>query len=311
MQQVFEITAPFFSLIFLGTFLSHIKFLDEEKSSFLSKFAFYILMPTMLFANIAKTPNEDAFDFSFLFCYEAATILLILATVSLGAIFKTNLPRSTMIGLNISYPNYGYIGIPMSLIAFGTDAALPLASILLADTVILLTFSSFFIAISEQKKSIIDLFYNLLKRIISQPLLIAVCMGMFFSQLKIEIAPTVSAFIETVSGAAAPVALIALGASITLKFPASQKLELAVISIGKLILHPCLIVMIFFIWPTDKIVWIQTAVLCASLPVAANVFVLAGYYGSFKKESANAIVLTTILSTFTVPVTLYFIFNLI
>ena len=136
-------------------------------------------------------------------------------------------------------------------------------------------------------------------------------MGMFFSQLKIEIAPTVSVFIETVSGAAAPVALIALGASITLKFPASQKLELAVISIGKLILHPCLIVMIFFIWPTDKIVWIQTAILCASLPVAANVFVLAGYYGSFKKESANSIVLTTILSTFTVPVTLYFIFNLI
>ena len=53
MQQVIEITAPFFGLIFLGTFLKSIKFLNEEKTTFLSRFAFYVLMPVMLFSNIS------------------------------------------------------------------------------------------------------------------------------------------------------------------------------------------------------------------------------------------------------------------
>ena len=310
MQQVIEITAPFFALIFLGTILKSIKFLDEQKTIFLSRFAFYILMPTMLFSNISKTYSTDSFDFKFLFCYETATIILILITVLSGKIFNKNLSKSTIMGLNISYPNYGYIGIPMSLVAFGNEAALPLAFILLVDTIVLLTCSSFFIAISEKKTSVIDLIYKLVRRIISQPLLVAVCFGMFFSQLKINIVSPVEVFIETVAGAAAPVALIALGASITLRFPTHQKIDLAIISAGKLILHPCLIVLIFFLWPTEKTVWLQTAILCASLPVAANVFVLAEYYGVFKTESANSIVLTTILSTFTLPIVLYFVLNI-
>ena len=310
MQQVIEITAPFFALIFLGTILKSIKFLDEQKTIFLSRFAFYILMPTMLFSNISKTYSTDSFDFEFLFCYEAATIMLILITVLSGKIFNKNLSKSTIMGLNISYPNYGYIGIPMSLVAFGKEAALPLAFILLVDTIVLLTCSSFFIAISEKKSSFIDLIYKLVRRIISQPLLVAVCFGMCFSQLKINIASPVEVFIETVAGAAAPVALIALGASITLRFPANQKIDLVIISVGKLILHPCLIVLIFFLWPTEKTVWLQTAILCASLPVAANVFVLAEYYGVFKRESANSIVITTILSTFTLPIALYFVLNI-
>ena len=310
MQQVIEITAPFFALIFLGTILKSIKFLDEQKTIFLSRFAFYILMPTMLFSNISKTYSTDSFDFEFLLCYEAATIMLILITVLSGKIFNKNLSKSTIMGLNISYPNYGYIGIPMSLVAFGKEAALPLAFILLVDTIVLLTCSSFFIAISEKKSSFIDLIYKLVRRIISQPLLVAVCFGMCFSQLKINIVSPVEVFIETVAGAAAPVALIALGASITLKFPADQKIDLVIISVGKLILHPCLVVLIFFLWPTEKTVWLQTAILCASLPVAANVFVLAEYYGVFKRESANSIVITTILSTFTLPIALYFVLNI-
>ena len=310
MQQVLEITAPFFSLIFLGTILRYVRFFNEEKTNFLSRFAFYILMPTMLFSNIAKTSSAGAFDFQFLFCYETATILLILSSILFGKTIKNCLPKSTMIGLNISYPNYGYIGIPMSLVAFGKDAAIPLALILLADTIVLLTCSSFFIAISEQKRSFSDLCNNLIKRIIFQPLLIAVCLGMIFSQFKISLPETADLFIDTVAGAAAPVALIALGSSITLHFPHNQKLELITISLGKLIFHPFLIVLIFFIWPTDNIIWFKTAVLCASLPVAANVFVLAEYFGVFKQESANAIVLTTIFSTFTIPLTLYIILNI-
>ena len=169
-----------------------------------------------------------------------------------------------MIGLNISYPNYGYIGIPMCLMAFGAEAAIPLAFILLADTIVLLTFSSFFLALSNQKKSVSNISticYNLVKSIVSQPLLISVCLGMVVSQFEIKITETVNVLIDTFAGGAAPVALIALGASITFKYPSHHELELIVISIGKLILHPCLIILVFYLWPNEVTDWDHTAIL--------------------------------------------------
>lgn len=309
MQQVIEITAPFFGLIFLGTFLKFIGFLNDEKTNFLSKFAFYVLMPVMLFSNIAKTSFNESFDIKFIIKYEFATILIIFLFLSIGFLLKKNLPNSTIMGLNAAYPNYGYIGIPMCIFAFGIEASLPLGLILLSDTIILLSFTSFFISLSERNKSFNKIFINLIKRIVSQPLLIAVCLGMLFSQLNVKPAFTTNKFIEMIAASAAPVALIALGASIKFKFEKSENFELVLISFGKLIIHPFLLIIIFLIWPAEKIAWIQTAILCSSLPIAANVFVLAQYYGHFQKQSANAIVLSTIISTFTVPITLYIIFS--
>ena len=183
MQQVIEITAPFFGLIFLGTFLKSINFLNEEKTIFLSRFAFYALMPVMLFSNISKTSFNDNFDFKFIIKYEFATILIIFLFVCIGLSLKKGIPKSTIIGLNAAYPNYGYIGIPMCIVAFGIEASLPLGLILLADTIVLLSFTSFFISLSERKNSYNEIVTNLIKRIVSQPLLIAVCLGMLFSLL--------------------------------------------------------------------------------------------------------------------------------
>ena len=310
MQQVIEITAPFFCLIFLGTFLKSINFLDEEKTTFLSRFAFYVLMPIMLFSNIAKTSFNGNFDIKFIIKYEFATIIIIFLFVSLGLLLKKGLPRSTIIGLNAAYPNYGYIGIPMCIVAFGVEASLPLGLILLADTIVLLSFTSFFISLSERKNSYTEIVKNLIKRIVSQPLLIAVCLGMLFSQINLKPFIALDKFIEMIASAAAPIALIALGASIRIKLQKNDNLELIWISLGKLIIHPFLLVLIFLFWPAEKNVWVQTAILCSSLPIAANVFVLAQYYGHFQKQSANAIVLSTVISTFTVPITLYIIFHI-
>ena len=309
MQEVIEITAPFFGLIFLGTFLKKINFLNEEKTNFLSRFAFYVLMPVMLFSNVAKTSFDGSFDFKFIVKYEFATVIIILFFLLFGLLLKKDLPKSTIMGLNAAYPNYGYIGIPMCIIAFGVEASLPLGLILLADTIVLLSITSFFISFSE-RKTYIEIFKNLIRRIVSQPLLIAVCLGMVFSQLNLKPTFTVNKFVEMIASSAAPVALIALGASIKFKFQKSENMELFFISSGKLIIHPFLLITIFLFFPSEKSIWVQTAVLCSCLPIAANVFVLAQFYGHFHKQSANAIVLSTIISTFTVPLTLYIIFLL-
>ena len=141
----------------------------------------------------------------------------------------------------------------MCIVAFGIEASLPLGLILLADTIVLLSFTSFFISLSERTSTYNEIVKNLIKRIVSQPLLIAVCLGMFFSLLNIKPINTLDKFIEMIASAAAPVALIALGASIKFNFQKNENLELVMISLGKLIIHPFLLILIFLIWPSEKI----------------------------------------------------------
>ena len=58
------------------------------------------------------------------------------------------------------------------------------------------------------------------------------------------------------------------------------------VTLIKLVVHPILIFIIFQFQSGIDPMWVKTAIVCASLPVAANVFVLANYYKTFESESA-------------------------
>ena len=107
--------------------------------------------------------------------------------------------------------------------------------------------------------------------------------------------------------AAPPVALIALGSSLSLGVFISNKTEMIFISMLKVFIHPILIAKAFLLFKGQEPLCIKTAILSASLPVAANVFMLATYYGSYREKSATLIMLSTVISSISVPVVLYYI----
>ena len=86
--------------------------------------------------------------------------------------------------------------------------------------------------------------------------------------------------------------------------------QITIISTFKLIIHPILVFLIFYFYnSTVSDLWIKVAILCASLPIAGNVFAMSIYYNCFKKNTSSSILITTVLSTITVPVTLFFLLN--
>ncbi|MES9905156.1 MAG: AEC family transporter [Sedimenticola sp.] len=131
---------------------------------------------------------------------------------------------------------------------------------------------------------------------------------MLASAFAIDLPQPVDRLLEMLAGAAAPVALVALGASLSLGVLRKTKAEMVTISWLKLIVHPTLVAVMFLLWPGQEKVWIQAAILCACLPIAANVFVLSDHYGAYQSKSATAIMASTVLATLTVPVILYALF---
>ena len=304
MTDVLNLTIPMFSLIGIGYLLKRVHFMSENDGAVLSKFAFYILLPPLMFTSILSGDASKSLNINFILSYEIITISIFVLTYLLGLLFKLKTMEKAIFGLNAAYPNYGYIGVPLCILAFGTNAAIPLALILLADTFVLLTTLIFYKLTENRKTSLQELSKEIVQRFIYNPLMMSVFVAFIFSIADIKIVTAIDRTLSIVAASASAVALIALGVSLNVSSVKNQKSVLFFITVIKLIVHPILIFIVFQFQTGIDPMWVKTAIVCASLPVAANVFVLANYYKTFSNESAAAITITTIVSSITVTITL-------
>jgi len=309
MLEVLSLSVPFFALIFLGLGARLVSFCDENGARLLSQFAFFVALPPFMFINIAASDASQILNWGFVWRYESATIIIFLLSAFIGrAFFKLTRAETGIFGLNSVYPNYGYMGVPLAILAFGEVAALPMALILLADTVVLLGLTSVFV--SKEGQGGADMFWQIIRTMMRNPLMISVVAGLAFSASGLTLPVVADRFIHMLSGAAAPVALFALGATLYGQPIRSAMLELNTLTIIKLLIHPWLIAVLFIFFPGQDVLWIKVAIISACLPVAANVFMLSHVYGAYSGRTASTIFLSTMVATLTVPVVLYLVFLL-
>ena len=307
MLDVLNISIPFFALIFLGFGAHAIGFIDVAGARTMSKFAFYVTLPPFMFLKITASDPAAILNWGFIWRYESSTILIYLTAALIAhLLFRLGRLESGIFGLNVAYPNYGYMGIPLAILAFGDEAALPMALILFADTIVLLTLTACFVSGNEGGP------VAAIKRIsftmIANPLVIAVLAGLLFSASGLILPKIPQQFGTLLAGAAAPVALFALGATLFGQPVRAAAAEVSAISLLKLILHPLLVALFFLGLPGQELLWVKVAILSSCLPVAANVFMLANHYGAYTGRTASAILISTALASATVPIILYWLF---
>ena len=305
---VLSITIPFFAIIFLGTFFKANKIFNDESSKNLTKFALYVTLPPFTFINIIKSSSNSIFNLEFILKFEIVTLIILVTSFFISKYILLNDNKdSSIFSLNSSFPNYGYMGIPLCILAFGEEAAIPISLIFLADITLLLTFTSLFSSKFDKNK-ILNTFLNIFLSLIKNPILFSVFIGFLFLLLEINIPNILFTFLNTLSLAAPPTALFALGITLWNKIEVKSLKHVSIITFFKLLIHPLLIFIAFYIFPSNvSNLWIKVALLCSCLPVAGNVFAMAIYYNSLIKITSNSILITTILSTLTVPLILFFL----
>ena len=308
MLDVLSITIPFFAIILCGSLARLRGWFSEESGQTLARFAFFVVLPPFMFIAITSIDVTALFHIGFVLRYELVTISMFL----IAGIFATYVIQLTpkqrgLFCLNTAYPNYGYIGVPMAILAFGQQAAAPISLILVCDTITLLvmtTILSHDSAKGHLGRALRDTILSMLRN----PLLLAVMAGLSFSASGFQLAGLPEQFLKMLASAAAPTALFALGITLVGQPIRAALTELTAISLLKLIIHPALIAVAFLSWPSSQPIdplWIQLAVLFASLPIAANVFALSQFYNIYIGRTATSIMITTICASVTVPVTLF------
>ena len=305
MGDILSLTIQFFGIILLGAFSRSSGFFDEQAGRILARFAFFVVLPAFMFVSITSAPVSEVANPHFILRYEAVTIIIF----SLGIVFATRILElsgrsSGIFALNATYPNYGYIGVPLAILAFGEGAVVPMSLILVCDSIMLLLLTAIFTR-DKGSGDLSSALVQMLHSMSRNPLLLSVLTGFIFSASGLTLPKMPIFFLDMLAGAAAPTALFALGITLVGQPIRSARAELGTITILKLVIHPLLMAAVMLTMPGLDMLWIQTAILFACLPVAANVFALSEFYQAYSGRTATSIMLTTLIASVSVPATLY------
>ncbi|QDZ02398.1 AEC family transporter [Nitratireductor mangrovi] len=309
MAEIFGLVLPFFGLIFLGFFVARIVRQPLEALGWMNIFVIYVALPALFFQLLSKTPIEKLTEWSFIFGAVFSTyVMFSLMFVASVLWSRGEIAQSTVKGLAAAYGNIGYMGPGIALIAFGEEAAVPVALIFCFENIMHFAIAPMMMALAgDDRRGAGALAVDVVRRIALHPFIIATAVGVAAAALAVAPPQPVERLLETLARAAAPCALFAMGVTLALRPLKRVPRELGAIAVLKLVLHPLLCYVVLSAIGDFDPVWVSTAVLLAGLPTATNVFVIAQQYHTWVERASASVLITTVLSVATVTGLLYLI----
>ena len=301
LDPVLGAVLPVFGLVACGYLAGRLGLVTQASSEALNQFVYAFALPAMLFVAVYRGSLDEILSGAFLSAVVGATLATALAGFLLSYYVAGAPPaESTLRGLNASFANTGYLGIPLVTIAYGERAALPAALATVATNIV-----SFALAIV-----CIELFVDrrgggvrrALSGVVRSPLIWPIALAIALVALGVRVPVPVERFAGLLAAAAGPCALFAIGlfvSRLSLRAGVAASWQSAAL---KLFLHPLLMaLLVFMALPVDPF-WAKVAVVCASLPLGATAFVLAQRYKLLEAETSSGAVLSTAVSVITVSV---------
>ena len=307
MYEIFGLVLPFFGLIFLGFVVARITRQPVDALGWMNTFIIYVALPALFYQLLSKTPIERLTEWSYIFGSVFSTYI-VFALMFTGSVIlsRGEIAQSTIKGLSAAYGNIGYMGPGLALLAFGEEAAVPVALIFCFENIIHFAVAPMMMAIAGgEKSSPLALAGGVLRKIVLHPFIIATAIGVAAAAFQFLAPVPLERLLQTLAQAAAPCALFAMGVTLALSPLTRIPRELGFIVVLKLVLHPVICYVTLSLVGDFDPAWVYSAVLLAALPTATNVFVIAQQYGVWVQRASASILVTTVLSVGTVTALLY------
>lgn len=303
MNAILTITLPIFALILAGYIAARRRILDISATDALNRFVVYLALPALLFLATARVHPADLNQPGF-----ALALALGVLPVFLFAMWLTRRSRladQTIHGLNASYANAGFMGIPLCLATFG-EASLPALVIATVLTACVL-FAVSIVLIEIDLNAAGGLRHTLRKvaRVLgANPLLLAPLLGLLVALLGLPLPAAIDRFMALLSAAASPCALVTIGLFLGQQQTPFDRPLVAKLVALKLLAQPGVTYLLaFYVFPMPPL-YAKIAVLIAALPTGTGPFMLAKLHDRQSAPTSGTILISTILSVLSVSVLL-------
>lgn len=297
-------TLPVFLLMVIGVILKKLKVIDESFAKAMNRFVFTFPLPILLFKDLSTVDFRVARDFKFvLFCIIVTIFSIVLAIIisyfmdkeSQGEFIQSSYRSSAaLLGVALINNIYGQSVVgPLMIIG-----SVPLYNII---AVIVLSFFK-----PDTKTIDKTLLIKTLKGIITNPIIIGIIVGLLWSWLQIPIPVIMEKTINSISSTASPLGLIAMGASFNMEDAVGQIKPAMIASFMKLFGFVMLFLPVAILLGFVKEQLVAILIMLGSASTV-TCFVMAKNMGHKGILSANVVMITTLLSGFSITFWLFFL----
>lgn len=309
MLSTLEILLPVFGLIFAGFACRRRDVLGPAAASELNRFVVWLALPALLFDTMAHATWHQLYQPAFVatFALTCAGVFVLILAVRLMS--GRHLADASVDAIAASYPNTGYIGFPLCLIAFGSASLTPttIATILVACVLFAIAIVLIEVGLQTERAPH-KLGLKVLRALARNPLIISPLAGVVAASLPVTLPQSAETFLKLLSGSASPCALVSLGLFLAEKRPAPGPVPRGTLMLTatKLLLQPALawwLAARVFALPLSLI---EMAVVLAALPTGTGPFMLAEYYRREAQITSRTILLSTLGSLVSLSVLLYY-----
>lgn len=295
---------PLFLIIATGWLFYRLKIANENWLKPIGDFALYIGFPALIFGNLTAQPiNFELISLSF---YKVSALLigmLLLIAPFLKWLSKSKQSKATLI-ICFLFGNAAFLGIPL---VTSLDESLTQLASLNASMMLFWVFSLGLIIVeyyTMEEPKIGKIVINLIKN----PLLLSVIFGIGFNYFNIPVAKVIHLPIEMLGKAVSPMIMLLIGIFIASHPPKNLGVIKAplIFSAFKLLLFPIIGIFLFSLNNSQEL----SSIVQFAMPAAITPFAMAEKYKLDKEFICNSIIISTILSLFTLPFIIY-LFNLV
>lgn len=286
----------------LGFLARSVGLLNDARSDRLTQFAFYVALPALVFTSTATQSLGEVLEPRLVLGFWA--VLLSAAAVGWVVHRRESSASVRSVAVVQSYHcNLGFLGLPIVAATFG-DVVTAKASLLLgigALTQVPLTVAVL-VFVNNADANVRDELGN----VFANPVLIALCLGLLCSAFGVSVPAPVWSGLDAVAGFALPVALLVVGASLSLDEASVDLSTVGSVVALKMLVMPAIALLTFSLLSAD-VSTTRAGVLMLAMPTAVSTFIYASELGGDANLASANVFATTVASVGTILLVLQFV----
>ena len=301
-------TVPVFLMMVLGLVFRKLGWLDETFADKMNKFVFMVPLPVLVFEDLATVDFAEVWDTRFVFFCFAVTLVSIGIAAGISCLWKDKSLQGEFI--QVSYrSSAALLGVALIQNIYGDAGMAPLmmiGSVPLYNIMAVVVLSFF-----HPERRGIDgaVMKKTLKGIATNPIIIAIVLGLFWSALRIPMPPIMQKTVSSIGGMATPMGLIAMGAAFDVRKAFAKAKPAAAAAFIKLIGLCALFLPVAVALGFRESELVAILVMLGSA-TTVSCFVMAKNMGHEGVLTSSVVMLTTLFSGFTLTGWIYLLRSL-
>ena len=290
-------TIPIFLMMLLGMLFRKLGWMDEVFAAKMNKFVFLVPLPVLLFEQLATVDFSEVWDIKFiLFCFMVTAISITISTL-ISLLWKDRSIKGEFIQATYR-SSAALLGIAFIQNIYGTAGMAPLmiiGSVPLYNIMAVVVLSVFKPGNNSFDKALVK---KTLKGIATNPIIIGIVAGFVWSALKLPMPSILHKTVSSIGATATPMGLMSMGATFEMK-KATSKMKPTLVAVFMKLVGFCAVFL-----PVAAVLGFRNEEMIAILVMLGSAttvscFVMARNMGHEGTLSSGVIMMTTLLSAFT------------